>query len=123
MTLEVSNIVCPTCGSPNHMHHLVGANVGYWDMKCFNCNSYFNFDELYNHRIAEVIKPMTNADKIRAMDNYELSNFLAHVHYKNCPMGANWVESTIDGECVPGEDEDCPVCWLAWLKQESEGEG
>ena len=101
MTLEQSNIVCPTCGSSDHMHHLVGANVGYWDMKCFNCNSYFNFDELYKHRIAGVIKPMTNADRIRAMTNEELAKELWAWNQTCC---YKWKKEKV----------------LKWLKQERE---
>jgi hypothetical protein len=60
------------------MRHLIGKNVGYLNMKCINCNSYFNFDELYKRRIGEVLKPkpMTNADRIRAMTDEELALFI-----------------------------------------------
>jgi len=46
MTLEPCNIVCPNCGNGNYMRHLVGDNVGRLDVKCINCNSYFNFWEV-----------------------------------------------------------------------------
>lgn len=46
MTLEPCNIVCPNCGNGNYMRHLVGDNVGRLDVKCMNCNSYFNFWEV-----------------------------------------------------------------------------
>lgn len=78
ITLEPANIVCPKCGSPNHMRHLIGEGVGELDMKCINCNSYFNFDEFYKQKIAEVIKPkQTNADRIRAMSDEELAEFIS----------------------------------------------
>lgn len=48
MTLEPCNIVCPNCGNGNYMRHLVGDNVGRLDVKCINCNSYFNFWELHD---------------------------------------------------------------------------
>ena len=54
MKLEPVNIVCPTCGSGNYMRHLIGENVGHLDMKCINCNSYFNSDEFYKLRVEEV---------------------------------------------------------------------
>lgn len=43
MTLEPCNLVCPNCGNGNYMRLLVGDNVGRLDVKCINCNSYFNF--------------------------------------------------------------------------------
>lgn len=110
MTLEVSNIVCPTCGSPDHMHHLVGANIGYWDMKCFNCNSYFNFDELYKHR--KVIKPKTNGDRIRKMTDEELANWYFDKFFPCVPY------CSILDECP--EHDDCKICLLEWLKEERE---
>ena len=107
MTLEVSNIVCPTCGSPDHMHHLVGANVGYWDMKCFNCNSYFNFGELYKHR--KVIKPKTNADLFRSKTDEELAEWLAE-------HDAGLIANVLNNDyVVPTKDS-----WLEWLKEENE---
>ena len=84
MKLEPANIVCPTCGSGNYMRHLIGKNVGRLNMKCINCDSYFNFDELYKHRIAEVIKPKTNADRIRSMTDEELAVFLGNTQAFCC---------------------------------------
>ena len=57
MKLEPANIVCPSCGNANYMRHLIGNNVGHLDLKCINCNSYFNFDELYKQRTGEALKP------------------------------------------------------------------
>ena len=45
--MEPANVVCPKCGNGNYMRHLVGKGVGRLNMKCINCNSYFNSDELY----------------------------------------------------------------------------
>ena len=56
MKLEPTNIVCPVCGNTNYMRHLIGKNVGHLDLKCINCNSYFNFDELYERRIGQALK-------------------------------------------------------------------
>lgn len=49
---------------------------------------------------------MTNADKIRAMTDEELAEWL-HEHNFNCPP-------------VDCRDEDCAGCWLDWLEQEVE---
>lgn len=116
MKLEPANIVCPTCGNKNYMHHLIGKNVGYWDMKCINCNSYFNFDELYNLHIGEVLKPkpVTNGDKIRSMTDEELVELLHWVALEGMNGAVNskgvWNKHELaGGEIIP---------WLEWLKQE-----
>lgn len=49
---------------------------------------------------------LTNADRIRAMTDAELANWLNN-HNFNCPPV----------EC-PGED--CVGCWLDWLQQEED---
>lgn len=110
MKLEPANIVCPACGSGEYMRHLIGKNVGYLDMKCINCNSYFNFDELYKRRIGEVLKPkpITNADRIRAMTDEELANALAH-------------KADVCWNCTSDGLDTCKSCWLEWLKQEVDG--
>lgn len=107
MKLEPANIVCPACGSGNYMRHLIGKNVGHLDMKCINCNSYFNFDELYKRRIGEVLepKPPTNADKLRAMTDEELAAWLCDV--------AGWLPA-FEGRVHP---------ILEWLKEAQDGEG
>ena len=46
MRLEPINIVCPACGNPNYMRRIIGKNVEYFNTKCLNCLSYFNFEEI-----------------------------------------------------------------------------
>lgn len=113
MKLEPANIVCPACGSGNYMRHLIGKNVGHLDMKCINCNSYFNFDELYKRRIGEVLgkKPQTNADKIRAMSDEELAEFLWSIGQN--PGGWNYINGKPIFHSGKGNG------WLDWLKQEA----
>jgi hypothetical protein len=115
MKLEPANIVCPACGSGNYMRHLIGKNVGYLDMKCINCNSYFNFDELYKRRIGEVLKPkpITNADRIRSMTDEELAVFLA----KAAPLLINQFAAV--NRAMITEDKATRT-WLDWLKQEAQ---
>ena len=111
MKLEPTNIICPKCGNANYMRHLVGENVGKLDMKCINCNSYFNFNELYNQKIAEVIKPKTNADRIRTMTNEELANiWCTYVDCGECP---NHIKCSMTYQ-------DCLRFALEWLEQECE---
>ena len=112
MKLEPANIVCPKCGSPDYMRHLIGKGVGKLDMKCINCNSYFNFDELYKQKIAEVLnpKPQTNGDRIRAMTDEELAEFIERDYFvPHCPTET----------CNPELVDSCMHCWLDWLKQEA----
>ena len=119
MKLEPANIVCPACGSGNYMRHLIGKNVGYLNMKCINCNSYFNFDELYKRRIGEVSKPkpITNADRIRAMTDEELAEWLdgGFRHADWCDI-SNFPNS----DCM---EFPCLGCIIDWLKQEVEDDG
>ena len=88
MKLEPANLVCPMYGNGNYMRHLIGKNVGRLDMKCINCNSYFNFDELYKQKIEKVVKPQTNADRIRAMDiDHLIEWYCYHRPCGSCPYG------------------------------------
>ena len=114
MILEPANIVCPKCGNGNYMRHLIGKGVGKLNMKCINCNSYFRFDDLYRQKIATVIKPKTNADKIRAMTDEELANLLEMQAIRP------WCTKPPE-PCRYINDIDrygkCDICALSWLKQ------
>ena len=97
MKLEPANVVCPNCGSGNYMRHLIGKNVGYLDMKCINCNSYFNSDEFYKLRVEEVWKPkpITNADLIRSMTDEELATFCFRIcdsYYRSYQYWLDWLK-------------------------------
>jgi hypothetical protein len=50
----------------------------------------------------------TNADRIRAMTNEELAEFIGHF-----PM-----ETICPNNCHEDPERDCAVCVLDWLKQE-----
>ena len=111
MKLEPVNIVCPNCGSGSYMRHLIGENVGYLDMKCINCNSYFNSDELYKLRVENVWKPqpITNADRIRTMSDEELADMFEESQLKTVKAYGN------DDLLLKGE---LKKYWLDWLRQE-----
>lgn len=69
--------------------------------------------EIYASRCRDFIpKPITNADRIRAMSDEELAAFMFNAN--GCPM---WVS---DYSCK--EDNGCHgakgACWLDWLKQD-----
>ena len=92
MKLEPANIICPACGNGNYMRHLIGKNVGYLNMKCINCNSYFNFDELYKRRIGEALKPktQTNGDLVRQMSDEELADEYIRIYHKLGQYTDSW---------------------------------
>ena len=62
-------------------------------------------------------KPMTNADRIRAMTDEELMEFLEHdcwsIDYckKDAPIDQETKECLLPS---------CKQCWLEWLKQEAD---
>ena len=77
MKLEPANIACPVCGNSNYMRHLIGNNIGYYDTKCLNCLSYFNYEEIAAEALdGKDINVTTNADRIRNMSDEELAQFL-----------------------------------------------
>ena len=55
-------------------------------------------------------KPITNADRLRAMTDEELAAWLSH-HSMACVQG----KRPCPEDCVGG----CEQCWLDWLKQEA----
>ena len=61
-----------------------------------------------------IVKPQTNADRIRSMGDIELGNFLSGLcnGCVNCPM--YYPEE--NDECV----KNCNSAWQEWVKQESE---
>lgn len=53
----------------------------------------------------------TNADRIRAMSDEELAEFITNDYFvPHCPYT----------ECLDNNEESCYGCWLYWLKQECE---
>lgn len=118
MNLEPANIVCPACGSGNYMRHLIGKNVGYLNVKCINCNSYFNFDELSKRRIGEETapKPMTHYDLLIHKTPEEMAEKIAESI--DCEVCKTMHHSESD-ECPSRQHQSCVDFWLDWLKQEA----
>ena len=59
--------------------------------------------------------PQTNADRLRAMSDEELAEWMATV-----PMSYEDVcPNPIPKECNGGDRETCIQCWLDWLRQEA----
>lgn len=63
--LKPINRICPYCGNGNYMRIISGKNVGKLNVKCINCNSYYNYDELLKR---DNSKPLNGADG-RTMDD------------------------------------------------------
>ena len=111
--LEVMNRVCPKCGNGNWMRRIVGDesdDIGRLNVKCLNCLSYFNEDDL-SGVVKQCTGIKTNADRIRAMSDEELAYFISSDYYvPHCPdRGGN----DDDGE------GGCEACWLRWLRKEA----
>ena len=71
--------------------------------------------ERYNKEMGG--KPMTNADRIRAMSVPEMAQVFVKAVADGCPPDHDW-------ECRKNEDgwDACDECWAKWLKQHAEGE-
>ena len=92
-------------------------------MKCRDCTNLHLIKECKNllwcdevldapypdtERECQYFKRATNADRIRAMTDEELAEFM----YNGCdPIPATWC----------GNHPNCGACWLDWLKQEADG--
>ena len=59
----------------------------------------------------------TNGDRIRAMTDEELANFLFPLG--SCPIIADGLPFNESADCA----DDCEKCWLDWLKKEVESDG
>ena len=73
--------------------------------------------------VTKKVEPLTNADRIRAMSDEELAEFLTHINPTNCQDCAfshGW-------RCQPDRDDysdfkKCEEGRKRWLKQPAEGE-
>ena len=65
-------------------------------------------------------KPQTKADRIRAMSDEELANWLARTQYANMMEAAEifGAQLPFEEETLNGSEQEC----LQWLKQPAEGE-
>lgn len=55
---------------------------------------------------------MTNADRIRAMTDEELADWLKYERISVCPPDTGHIHCNISDICADKK------CWLDWLKQE-----
>lgn len=62
-------------------------------------------------------EPMTNADRIRAMTDEELAEFIYKNGYGSCPQIP--VCPQFASGKMPYTEDKCKACWLDWLKEEA----
>ena len=84
--------ICPDCGN------MIAYNSYFSAFYCPRCGGIF-----------KKVKPMTNADRIRAMSDEELADVVAN--------GVGCVRKA--PHCM---DDDCTPCIRKWLQQPAEGE-
>lgn len=87
------------------------------DLPCYamGCSLFGDCAAEYEQQVSANIK-QTNADKIRAMDDAELADFLYSAMHNTAECFA---EGMFPYHPCPKE-QDCKVCAINWLKQESE---
>lgn len=77
---------------------------GAWD------NGYCHGKEDALKEFFEAPKPLTHADRIRAMSDEELAEFIQTSD--SCPQNKG------DDYPICDHAESCQMCWLDWLRQE-----
>ena len=83
---------CPQCGG-----RVRSVSIGW---KCENCNGFIDMrGEFHQHKEEPFMPPMTNADRIRAMNDEELAKFLYQYFWgreKDMPIAkhriAEWLQ-------------------------------
>ena len=72
--------------------------------------------ECTGNRAIDYFKPMTNADRMRNMDDDELAEFLLEVN--------NTIPHCMFVDCKYDDEREglCKNCFLEWLKAEVEGD-
>ena len=102
--LEYAYGVCPNCKVSNYLRYLIhndGLIHKPYEIKCINCNSYFAKEDIFGSGEETAPKPISNADRIRAMDDEEL---------------AVWISALYTTQYHVRGDPDF---WLDWLRSET----
>lgn len=83
-----------------------------WPCSARNCPLFGDCLTKYEKIVA---KPMTNADRIRAISYEKLAKLLTHATADGCPPDMNW-------DCAKEEYgwDACDACWERWLQQPAE---
>ena len=100
---------CPQCGG-----RVRSISVGW---KCESCQGFIDMrGEFHPHKEELFMPPMTNADRIRAMSDEELSEFISRIEIGD--FGPQVYGKTFCDMCK-GQYE-CDDCRLWWLQQPAE---
>lgn len=101
-------VYCPDCGEK-----MRDESIGW---RCPKCKGFVSFidGKFYPHIERPFVPPMTNADRIRAMNDEELAEFLERVHVDSCSACCDnlyWCLRNNAPEHV------CQKHFLKWLQQ------
>ena len=97
---------CPRCGG-----RVRSVSIGW---KCESCQGFIDMrGEFHPHKEEPFMPPMTNSDRIRAMSDEELSEFISRIEIGD--FGQQVYGKTFCDMCK-GQYE-CDDCRLWWLQQ------
>lgn len=100
-----SKKICPKCGTGGYVWYLDNSE---YVAKCTNCGHYFRREDFPMCVLDRTPNPFTNADRIRAMTDEELAEFLKSiVQSMSLPIACILPNTFIES-------------WLDWLRQEVE---
>lgn len=102
LLMYVSNRRCPKCGKWGFVRYLDGSK--YFTAKCTNCNHYIAKDELSLVALDKNSEPQTNSDRIRAMSDEELAEWLVMVGQRIIEINPMLERPALYAD------------WLNWLK-------
>lgn len=88
-------------------------NVGFEIIIKTDSHEHYRATEDFARRLIDHAKPVTNADRIRAMSDEELVVFINTL---------NICDTRTNEECKFNYGADCSACVLNWLKQPAEAE-
>ena len=102
--------ICPHCGG-----HVRSISIGW---KCENCQGFIDMrGQFHEHKEEPFMPPMTNADRIRAMSDEELAEFISRIEIGD--FGPQVYGRTFCDMCKGQyECDDCRLWWLQQLAEE-----
>lgn len=104
-----SNKICPQCKTGGYVWYLDNSE---YVAKCTNCGHYFREEDFPMCVLDGTPKPITNADRIRAMSDEELARYLDSMQSLSYQNG-------VDVEPIRIYPNNYGA-WLDWLRQEAQ---
>ena len=106
---------------PNCQGRMVTVSIGW---KCLSCRGFVDVDgDFFGYNETPFMHPKTNADRIRAMSDEELAEWIAYIipYTCDCCVYQNPCRFEHDTETVDyTEKYHCREGIMAWLKQPAE---